>query len=505
MPDDVDDDPPLTAIGAIPVPQLHSGGSDSEGEEASEVQGGSNDEEDTEGEQVSDDSAIEKGATEEEDSESSEDEEGSDRSKDEGDLEDEEDSDRSNVSDEQDLEGSEEQYSGDSEEQQVSQVEEGSNDEKNPVDSGNREYPDSSEDSRQLRRFIEKSEMETAGRGDFDRAFAELDAQESRHAWERAQSARQGHLAQRPARSNDLGLVFDKPFKFDALINQAFRGQHDESGQSTSSNIPDVATGIHNPNPPFELGRVPLQWDFNCIHHATVSNSHPSGDTFWPNTGGAFNPRDYPLPAIPCDSQNTLSLVPGVGRSGLTGIPSAGARSTNAGSLPSGLGTRRATMQGGRPCVQGRYNHPSAFPSAPVSQGIPEAIRPFTNNERSNQDDVSSLLRNRSFDSLDRLLLAGSAPLNRGSSSQVPPGGRLMQIDNLHTGPGSNNPNPSYRFPTVAVGGTLRQADNQSTTGGWDNLAPNASSSASPAPVVNPRKRPLDEQEFARRVRRAVE
>lgn len=352
---------------------------------------------------------------------------------------------------------------------------------------------------------IEKSEMETAARGDFDRAFAELDAQERRHAWERAQWARKGRLAQRPVRSNGPGLIFDKPLDFDASINQAMGGQDDEPGQSTPSSIPDVATGIHNPNPPFQLGRVPFQWDFNCIHRATVSNLRPTGDTFWPNTGGAFNPRDYPLPVIPCDSQSTLSLVPAGGRFGLTGSPSAGARSRNTGSLPSGLDPRRASMQAGHTSAEERYNHADAFPSAPASQGIPAEIRPFTTNERSNQDDVSSLLRNRSFDSLDRLLLAGSAPLNRGSSSQFPPGGRLMQIDNLHTGAGLNNPNPSYRFPTAALGGTLRQADNQSTTGGWNNLAPNASSSASPAPVVNPRKRPLDEQEFGRRVRRAVE
>ncbi len=347
--------------------------------------------------------------------------------------------------------------------------------------------------------------MKAAARGDFDRAFAEFEAQECRHAWERAQWARQGRLAQRRARSNGPGFVIDKPFDVDAFINQTFGGQDDEPQQSTSSSIPDVATGIHNPNPPFELGRVPFQWDFNCIHRATVYNSHPTGDTLWPNTGGAFSPQNYPIPAIPRDPQNTLSLVPGGGRSGLTGIPSAGARSTNTGSLPSGLGTRPASMQRGHPCVQGRYNHPNAFPSSPASKGNPEPIRPFTNNERSNQDAVSSLLRNRSFDSLDRLLLAGSAPLNRGSSFQVPAGGRIIQTDNLPTGPGLNNPNHSHRFPAVPTSGTLGQADKPSTTGGWNNLAPNASSSASPAPVVNPRKRPLDEQEFARRVRRAVE
>lgn len=75
MPDDVGDDPPLTAIGPIPVPQLHPGGSgneeSSEGEGDSEVPKASNDEEDAEGEQDSDDSAIEKGTTEEEGSEDS--------------------------------------------------------------------------------------------------------------------------------------------------------------------------------------------------------------------------------------------------------------------------------------------------------------------------------------------------------------------------------------------------------------------------------------------------
>ena len=136
MLDDVGDDPPLTAIGSIPVPQLHPGGSgneeSSEGEGDSEVPEASNDEEDAEGEQDSDASAIEKGTTEEEGSEDS---------------------------DEQDLKGSEEQYSGDSEEEQDSQVEEGSNNEESPVGSDNPEYSDSSENSRQLRRFVRRVEL----------------------------------------------------------------------------------------------------------------------------------------------------------------------------------------------------------------------------------------------------------------------------------------------------------------------------------------------------------
>lgn len=390
---------------------------------------------------------------------------------------------------------------------------------------------------------MEISALERAAGGDFDAALADYEAQERRHAQERAQMAQQRTLTQQTADDNGTGFVIREPFDFDAFMKKYGGEEDDEPEQPTvgnvpadtgvekanrSSNIPDVATGIHDPNAPFYMAGVPFKWDFNCIHRDTVSNANPTGDSLWPNPGEAFNPQDYPIPDVPRNAPNSLSSVPAGGNSGGTGNQSPGVRSRNANLLSSALNTTPAPTD--HAFAQTQQNHPDAFPVAPTSRGILAAVNPFTDSGRGrdNQRGPSSRRSSRGFDKLDDIVLAGSGPLKQGTPFQIPPGGGLVQPGYQFTTRGLSNqllsypsigrnlpltanrlannplphPSPSSSAP---VGANPGQTSNQVTGSGLNNPDPNASSSTPAAPAANRRKRRLTAEELARRVKRSLE
>lgn len=268
------------------------------------------------------------------------------------------------------------------------------------------------------------SAMERAAGGDFDAAIAEYEAQERRFARERAQWAEQRRLAERHTHRYDRGVVNDPTFiidpdaDVDEIIRQAGGGQDDGHQQPTAGNarsnrarsIPDSASGVYDPIQPFNVGGVPFQWDFSCIHRTTGSDPNPTVDTLCRNTAGPFNPRHYPsFPDVESDNTNISS------------------------SAPARMDHRLA---------EPRYNHPGAFSSAPNSQGTPAAANRLPNSGRINQGGLSLLHQESGFDDLD-LLFAGEGPFNPGASSQVSAGRNLRLTENQ-----LNDPNTASLVPS---------------------------------------------------------
>lgn len=384
---------------------------------------------------------------------------------------------------------------------------------------------------------MEMSALERAAGGDFDAALAGYEAQERRHAQEHAEMAQQRALTQQSADNNDPGFIITEPFDFDAFIKENCVEEDDQTekpaagncppdtvveSSNRSSNIPDVACGIHDPNAPFYMAGVPFKWDFSCIHRDTVSNVNPTGDSLWPNPGGAFNPQDYPIPDIPRNTPNALSSVTTRGNSSGTGNPPSGVPSRNANTLPLPFSTTPAPTD--HEFAQTERNHPDAFPAAPTSRGILAAVDPFTDSGRGrdNQRGPSSRRSSRGFDKLDGILLSGSGPLKPGTPFQIPAGGSLARTGYQFTTSGLNHQLPSYPSsavrssgnmgPTenqliynrlmspspsfsIPVGGNPGQTSNQATGSGLNNPDPNAPSSTPAAQQVNRRKRRLTAEE----------